>query len=97
MAIFIVIIMTSSILGFVWTNITTNNYTYKGHKFKLQGNSFILNINDKIVNGERSIYVLETIVNIVKKSDLKLYDRYIETDRQTYRQTYRQTDIQIDK
>ena len=47
MAIFIVIIMTSSILGFVWTNITTNNYTYRGHKFKLQGNSFILNINNK--------------------------------------------------
>ena len=50
MAILIVIIMTSSILGFVWTNITTNNYTYKGHKFKLQGNYFILNVDNKQIN-----------------------------------------------
>jgi len=39
--------------------------------------SFILNINDRIVNGERSIYVMETIVNIVKNTDLKLFERYI--------------------
>ena len=39
--------------------------------------SFILNINDRIVNGERSIYVLDTIVKIVKESGLKLFDRYI--------------------
>ena len=39
--------------------------------------SFILNINDRIINGERSIYVLETIVKIAKETELKLYDRYI--------------------
>ena len=50
MALFIVLIMTSSILGFVWTNITTDNYTYKGHKFKLQGDSFTLTINGQKIN-----------------------------------------------
>ena len=39
--------------------------------------SFILNINDRIINGERAVYVLETVVKIVKHSGLKLYDRYI--------------------
>ncbi len=43
--------------------------------------SFILNINDRIVNGERSIYVYETIINIVKNSDMKLFERYIWTKK----------------
>ena len=60
--------MTSSILGFVWTNITTNSYTYKEHKFKLQGNSFILNINNKQI----STYYLPTdIENIRMDEEIK--------------------------
>tara|TARA_Y100000593_G_C4302434_1_gene334071 strand:+ start:156 stop:998 length:843 start_codon:yes stop_codon:yes gene_type:complete len=46
-------------------------------RFLKPSGSFILNINDRIVNGERAIYVLETVVKIVKESGLKLYDRYI--------------------
>jgi hypothetical protein len=69
MAIFIVIIMISSILGFVWTNITTNNYEYKGHKFKLQGNSFILNINNKQINTN---YLPNDIENIEISKEIKL-------------------------
>ena len=39
--------------------------------------SFILNINDKIDSGFRSIYVYELIVRIVNETDLKLYERYL--------------------
>ena len=39
--------------------------------------SFILNINDKIIKGERSIYVYDLVVRIIRKTGLKLYDRYI--------------------
>jgi len=39
--------------------------------------SFILNINDKITNGFRSIYVFDLIVKIIDNTNLKLYDRYI--------------------
>ena len=46
-------------------------------RFLKPSGSFILNINDRIVNGERAIYVLETVVKIVKESGLNLYDRYI--------------------
>lgn len=46
-------------------------------RFLTRDGSFILNINDKIVNGERSIYVFELIYEITKKTNLKLYDRYI--------------------
>ena len=46
-------------------------------RFLKSTGSFILNINDRIINGERSIYVLETIVKIAKETELKLYDRYI--------------------
>ena len=42
--------MTSSILGFVWTNITTNNVTFNGHKFKRQGDSFTVQINGQRIN-----------------------------------------------
>ena len=49
----------------------------EANRFLKPTGSFILNINDRIVNGERAIYVLETIVKIVKESGLKLYDRYI--------------------
>lgn len=49
----------------------------EANRFLKPTGSFILNINDKIVNGERAIYVLETVVKIVKESGLKLYDRYI--------------------
>jgi DNA modification methylase len=39
--------------------------------------SFILNINDKSFNGERSIYVFDLIVRVVKELDFRLFDRYI--------------------
>ncbi len=39
--------------------------------------SFILNINDKASNGERSTYVFELIYRAVKETNLKLFDRYI--------------------
>lgn len=39
--------------------------------------SFILNINDRVVNGERSTYVYKTIINILDNTNLKLFDRYI--------------------
>ena len=39
--------------------------------------SFVLNINDKIDKKQRSIYVYDLVVRLVKESDLQLYDRYI--------------------
>ena len=39
--------------------------------------SFIMNINDKVSNGERSIYVMDLVCRIVRETDFKLYDRYI--------------------
>lgn len=39
--------------------------------------SFILNINDKIDDGYRSIYVYELVCRIVKETPLKLYERYV--------------------
>ena len=50
MAVFIVVIMTSSILGFVWTNIATDDLTYKDYKFKRQGDHFTVNLNDQNIN-----------------------------------------------
>lgn len=38
--------------------------------------SFILNINDKIDNGFRSIYVFDLVCRISKETNLKLYERY---------------------
>lgn len=38
--------------------------------------SFILNVNDRIVNKKRHIYALELPVRVTKESKLKLYDRY---------------------
>ena len=49
----------------------------EANRFLTPTGSFILNINDKIVKGERSTYVMETVIKIVKESGLKLYDRYI--------------------
>jgi site-specific DNA-methyltransferase (adenine-specific)/site-specific DNA-methyltransferase (cytosine-N4-specific) len=45
--------------------------------FLKDSGSFILNINDKVENGERSTYVFELIYRIVKETELKLFDRYI--------------------
>ena len=39
--------------------------------------SFILNINDKIINKQRHIYVMDYTVRSVKETQLKLYDTYI--------------------
>ena len=39
--------------------------------------SFIMNINDKVSNGERSIYVMDLVCRIVRETNFKLYDRYV--------------------
>lgn len=46
-------------------------------RFLKEDGSFILNINDKIVNGYRDLYVFELVIRICEETDLKLYDRYI--------------------
>lgn len=46
-------------------------------RFLKDTGSFILNINDKANNGERSTYVFELVHRIVKETGLKLFDRYI--------------------
>lgn len=50
---------------------------HEAKKFLKPTGSFILNINDKSTNGERSIYVFELVVRIVKETGLKLFDRYV--------------------
>ena len=57
--------MTSSILGFVWTNITTDNYSYKGYKFKLQGDYFVVSINGQKIN----TYYLPTDIEHIQISE----------------------------
>ena len=39
--------------------------------------SFILNINDKIINGKRSIYVYKLLCLIEERTGLSLHDRYV--------------------
>ena len=39
--------------------------------------SFILNINDKIINGKRSIYVYKLLCLIEEQTGLSLHDRYV--------------------
>ncbi|MBM3233596.1 site-specific DNA-methyltransferase [Candidatus Pacearchaeota archaeon] len=46
-------------------------------RFLKDSGSFILNINDKSNNGERSTYVFELVYRITKETGLKLFDRYI--------------------
>lgn len=50
---------------------------HEAKRFLKDTGSFILNINDKANNGERSIYVYELVTRIVKETGLKLFDRYI--------------------
>src|SRR3989344_1243808 len=50
---------------------------YESKRFLKESGSFVLNINDRATNGERSIYVFELVTRIVKESGLKLFDRYI--------------------
>ncbi len=64
--------------------INTENYVdwflqlfYEAQRFLKPTGSFILNINDRATNGERSTYVFELIYRIVKETGLKLFDRYI--------------------
>lgn len=47
------------------------------YRFLKPSGSFVLNINDRSTNGERSTYVFELVYKIVKKTKLKLFDRYI--------------------
>ncbi len=50
---------------------------HEARRFLKDSGSFILNINDRATNGERSIYVFELVTRIVKETGLKLFDRYI--------------------
>jgi len=50
---------------------------HEASRFLKDTGSFILNINDRSTNGERSTYVFELIHRIVKETGLKLFDRYI--------------------
>jgi DNA modification methylase len=50
---------------------------YEAKRFLKDSGSFILNINDRTTNGERSIYVFDLVTRIVKETGLKLFDRYI--------------------
>lgn len=43
--------------------------------------SFILNINDRRIDGARSIYVMDLVCQIVRKTDWTLLDRYIWAKR----------------
>ncbi len=47
---------------------------YRGMK---STGSFIFNINDKIINGERSIYVYDLICRVVREKVFTFHDRYI--------------------
>ena len=49
----------------------------EAQRFLKNSGSFILNINDRATNGERSTYVFELVYRIVKETGLKLFDRYI--------------------
>ena len=46
-------------------------------RFLKPSGSFILNINDRVVDGERSIYVYDLVCRIVRETGMKLHDRYI--------------------
>ncbi len=50
---------------------------HEARRFLKETGSFILNINDRATNGERSIYVFELVTRIVKETGLKLFDRYV--------------------
>jgi DNA modification methylase len=50
------------------------NETYRGMK---DSGSFILNINDKIIGSERSIYVYDLVCRVVRETGFSLHDRYI--------------------
>ena len=47
---------------------------YRGMK---STGSFIFNINDKIINAERSIYVYDLVCRVVRETGFTLHDRYI--------------------
>ena len=54
---------------------------HEAARFLKPTGSFILNINDKIINGKRSIYVYELICRIERETGLSLHDRYIWTQK----------------
>ncbi len=47
------------------------------HRATTERGSFILNINDRVIDGSRSIYVMDLICQIVRHTDWTLADRYI--------------------
>ena len=50
---------------------------YEAQRFLKPTGSFILNINDRVINGERKVYAFELVTRIVRETGLKLFDRYI--------------------
>lgn len=50
--------------------------TIEAARFLKPTGSFILNINDKIMNGKRSIYVFDLVCRIERETGLSLHDRY---------------------
>ena len=65
-------------------NYTSDEYSNKflslfkeADRFLKVTGSFILNINDKVSNGERQLYVYELVLKICNETNLKLFDRYI--------------------
>jgi len=50
---------------------------HEAARFLKPSGSFILNINDKIIKGKRSIYVFDLICRIERETGLSLHDRYV--------------------
>ena len=46
-------------------------------RFIAEDGSIIFNVNDKVMNGKRSIYVFDLVCRVVRETDLYLHDRYI--------------------
>lgn len=46
-------------------------------RFLCKDGSLILNINDKVTNGKRSIYVFKLVCRVVEETGLYLHDRYV--------------------
>ena len=55
-------------------------------RFLKDTGSFILNINDRATNGERSIYVFDLVSRIVKETGLKMFDRYMSVLKNSHSQ-----------
>jgi len=56
-------------------------FAIEASRFLKPAGSFILNINDKIINGKRSIYVYKLLCLIEEQTGLSLHDRYVWTQK----------------